>query len=117
MQPVLEIYKLGERSYTYTVRAPRLPGEAPPEACYVDLGLTSFADCLRDAAEALTYFARVYMRYQGLCVGEQMVQRLERQPDAVASELLEAYLSQTGAIAAAPLQSMQLGAVTQASAL
>ncbi len=68
MQPVLEIRKLDERSYTYTVRATRARGEAPPEACYVDLGLTSFADCLRDAAEALTYFSRVYIRYEGLCV-------------------------------------------------
>lgn len=95
MQPVLEIRKLGERSYTYTVRAPRSAGEPPPEACYVDLGLNSFADCLRDAAEALTYFARVYIRYEGLCVGEQMVIRLESQPDAVALELLADYVSQT----------------------
>ncbi|MDM0104004.1 hypothetical protein QTH97_03620 [Variovorax sp. J22R24] len=94
MQPVLEIRKLGERSYTYTVRAPRSAGEAPPKACYVDLGLTSFADCLRDAAEALTYFSRVYIRYEGLCVGVQTVVRLENQPDTVAGELLADYASQ-----------------------
>ncbi|MDM0072779.1 hypothetical protein QTH90_00170 [Variovorax sp. J2P1-59] len=95
MQPVLEIRKLGERSYTYTVRAPRSAGEAPPKACYVDLGLTSFADCLRDAAQALTYFSRVYIRYEGLCVGQQMVMRLESQPDAVVGELLADYARQT----------------------
>ena len=94
MQPVLEIRKLGERSYTYTVRAPRSAGEPPPRACYVDLGLTSFADCLRDAAEALTYFSRIYIRYEGLCVGEQMVMRLESQPDMVARDLLANYASQ-----------------------
>jgi hypothetical protein len=55
MQPVLEIRKLGEHSYIYAVRAARSVGEPMPEACYVDLGLPSFADCLRDAAEALTY--------------------------------------------------------------
>lgn len=95
MQPVLEIRKLGERSYTYTVRAPRMPGEPPPEACYVDLGLTSFSDCLRDAAGALTYFPRVYIRYEGLCVGEQNVLRLGSQADAVVRELMAAYGAQT----------------------
>lgn len=101
MQPVLEIRQLGERSYTYTVRAPRLAGEPPPEACYVDLGLTSFSDCLRDAAGALTYFPRVYIRYEGLCVGEQAVLRLGRQPEAVARELLADYLAQGGPAVAA----------------
>lgn len=94
MQPVLEIRKLGERAYTYTVRAPGPAGELPSEACDVDLGLTSFADCLRDAAGALTYFPRVYIRYEGLCVGEQAVLRLVRQSEAVAGELLADYLAQ-----------------------
>lgn len=101
MQPVLEIRKLGEHSYTYTVRAARMGGEPPPEACYVEMGLTSFADCLRDAAEALTYFPRVYIRYEGLCVGEQTVMRLERQPDAVARELLAKYHDALDAVPAA----------------
>lgn len=92
MQPVLEIRKIGERSYTYTVRATRPAGAPLPEACYVDRGLTSFADCLHDAAEALTYFPRVYIRYEGRCVGEQTVLRLESQPDVVARELLARYL-------------------------
>jgi hypothetical protein len=91
MQPVLEIRKLGEHSYTYTVRATRTAGEPDTEACYVDLGLSSFADCLRDAAEALTYFPRVYICYEGLCVGEQTVMRLESQPETVACELLAKY--------------------------
>ncbi len=92
MQPVLEIRKLGEHSYTYTVRATGPAGAPEPEACYVDRGLTSFPDCLRDAAEALTYFASVDIRYEGLCVGEQAVSRLESQPEAVARELFARYL-------------------------
>lgn len=100
MQPVLEIRKIGENSYTYAVRAPRASGEPPPLACYVDLGFTSFAACLRDAAQALTYFARVYIRYQGLCVGEETVARLERHPQVVAHELLADYMSKTETAAA-----------------
>ena len=111
MQPVLEIRKLGERSYTYTVRATRIHGEPPPEACYVDLGLTSFADCLRDAAEALTYFPRVYIRYEGLCVGEQMVMRLESQPDAVVRELLAKYQDAVETVPAAMRSQQEITAV------
>jgi hypothetical protein len=114
MQPVLEIRKLGEHSYTYTVRATSARGEPPPEACYVDLGLTSFADCLRDAAEALTYFPRVYLRYEGLCVGEQMVMRLERQPDAVVRELLAKYQDALDALPAA-MPSQQEAVAAQVS--
>ena len=73
MQPVLDILKLGEHSYTYTVHATRPTGAPVPEACYVDRGLPSFVECLRDAAEALTYFPRVHVRFQGRCVGEQLV--------------------------------------------
>ncbi len=115
MQPVLEIRKLGERSYTYTVRATRIHGEPPPEACYVDLGLTSFADCLRDAAEALTYFPRVYIRYEGLCVGEQMVMRLASQPDAVVRELLAIYQDAVETVPAG-MQSQQEITAVQVSA-
>jgi hypothetical protein len=89
MQPVLEIRKLGERSYTYSVRATR-----SADACHVDLELTSFAECLRDAAQALTYFPRVHICYQGLSVGEQRVMRLESHPHIVACELLASYLEQ-----------------------
>ena len=92
MQPVLEIRKLDEHSYTYTVRATRPSGAPIPEACYVDRGLTSFVECLRDAAEALTYFPRVYVRFQGRCVGEQLVSRLESHPEAVVRDLLVRFL-------------------------
>ncbi|SCK51841.1 hypothetical protein VAR608DRAFT_5223 [Variovorax sp. HW608] len=92
MQPVLEILKLGEHSYTYTVHATRPTGAPAAEACYVDRGLPSFVECLRDAAEALTYFARVHVRFQGRCVGEQLVSRLESQPEAVVRDLLVRYL-------------------------
>ena len=92
MQPVLEIRKLDERSYTYTVRATQPSGAPVPEACYVDRGLTSFVECLRDAAEALTYFPRVHIRFQGRCVGEQFVSRLENHPEAVVRDLLVRFL-------------------------
>jgi hypothetical protein len=116
MQPVLEISKLGEHSYTYTVRATRARGEPPPEACYVDLGLTSFADCLRDAAEALTYFPRVYIRYEGLCVGEQTVMRLESHPDAVVRELLLKYQDALEAVPVAAMPSQKEAVAAQVSA-
>jgi len=92
MQPVLEVRKLGARSYTYSVRATRPTGAPLPAPCYEDRGLTSFAECLRDAAEALTYFPRVYIRFQGRCVGEQLVSRLESHPEAVVRDLLVRYL-------------------------
>lgn len=92
MQPVLEIRKLGERSYTYAVRATSPAGSPAPEACYEDRGLTSFVECIRDAAEALTYFPRVHVCFQGRCVGEQLVSRLESHPEAVARDLLVRYL-------------------------
>jgi len=106
MQPVLEIIKLGERSYTYTVRAPRAAGAPVPEACYVDRGLTSFVDCIRDAAEALTYFPRVYIRFQGRCVGEQSVARLESHPEAVVRELLLRFLE--GSLPPQPAPQMRI---------
>ncbi len=114
MQPILEIRKLGEHSYTYTVSATRAQDEPLAEACYVDLGLTSFADCLRDAAEALTYFPRVHIRYEGLCVGEEMVTRLVRQPDAVARELLAKYLDALDSVPAA-MPSQQEAVAAQVS--
>lgn len=96
MQPVLEIRKLRDHSYVYSVRGPRSSGKLPA-ACYVDGDQTSFAACLSDAAGALTaYFPRIYIRYQGVCVGEQQLQRLNLQPVEVARELLERYLDSVG---------------------
>ena len=115
MQPILEIRKIGERSYTYAVRAAtRSAGEPAPEACYVDLGLTSFADCLRVAAEALTYFPRVLIRFEGLNVGEQPVTRLESQPHLVACELMSRYLEQIE-LPPAPRPPLLQAAVSRAS--
>jgi len=91
MQPVLEIRKLDESSYTYTVCAPSSDGAPPSHACYIDLGLTSFAACLHDAAQALTYFHKVCIHYEGICVGEHAVTRLENQSEAVARELIARY--------------------------
>lgn len=91
MQPVLEIVKRHARSFTYSVRGPRAGG-ALPKSCYVDGGFCSLAECLSDAAEAFSpYFARVYVRYQGLCVGEHMVMQLRVQPEALAEHLVREY--------------------------
>ncbi|RZL61458.1 MAG: hypothetical protein EOP81_16585 [Variovorax sp.] len=97
MQPVLEVRKLGERSYVYSVRAPKSAGSLPA-ACYVDGDQTSFAACLYDASQALkVYFPRVYIRYQGVCVGEHFLQRLQTQSQGLARELLATYLQLQGA--------------------
>lgn len=91
MQPVLEIVKRHATSFTYSVRAPR-SGGALPASCYIDGGLGSLAECLSDAAEAFSpYFARVYIRFQGVCVGEHMVMRLRAQPDLLADHLMHEY--------------------------
>lgn len=94
MQPVLELLKRHATSYTYSVRAPS-SGGVLPASCYVDGGFGSLADCLSDAAEAFSpYFTRVYVRYQGLCVGEHMVMRLRAQPEALADQLVQEYQRQ-----------------------
>ncbi|MBS0429221.1 MAG: hypothetical protein JSR41_18240 [Proteobacteria bacterium] len=91
MQPVLEIVERHAASFTYSVRAPR-SGGVLPVSCYVDGGFGSLAECLADAAEAFSpYFSRVYVRFQGLCVGEHMVMRLRVQPEALAAHLVQAY--------------------------
>lgn len=96
MQPVLEIRKLHKHSYAYSVRAPKSAGVLPA-ACYVDGDQTSFAACLFDASQALhAYFPRVYIRYQGLCVGEHFLQRLHTQPQSLARELLADYMDRQG---------------------
>ena len=92
MQPVLEIVKRHARSFTYSVRGPR-SGGVLPASCYFYGGFCTFAECLSDAAEASSpYFARVYVRYQGLCVGEHTVMQLRVQPEALAEHLVQEYL-------------------------
>lgn len=101
MQPVLEIRKVHEHSYVYSVRGPKSAVNALPAACYVDGGHTSFAACLYDASQALkVYFPRVYIRYQGICVGEHFLQRLQTQSAGLARELLATYLARQGALTA-----------------
>lgn len=88
MQPVLEFVKRDERSYSYSVRAPRKDGVVPV-ACYVDRGLPSLSACVLDAAEALSLnFPKVYIRYQGLCMGEMAVSRMATCAELVAAELM-----------------------------
>ena len=99
MQPVLEIRKVHEHSYAYSVRGPKSSAGALPPACYVDGDQTSFAACLYDASQALkVYFPRVYIRYQGVCVGEHFLQRLQTQSPGLARELLATYLERQGAL-------------------
>jgi len=87
MQPVLEFVQRHERSYTYSIRAPQT-SDTIPVACYVDRGLTSLADCVFDAAQALSVnFPTVYIRYQGLCMGQIEVRRLALCAESIAREL------------------------------
>ena len=92
MQPVLEFIQRHERSYTYSVRALQ-NGAVPMEACYVDRGLNSLAACVFDAAQALSHnFPRVYIRYQGLCMGELEVSQLRACSEFIALQLKAEYL-------------------------
>jgi hypothetical protein len=92
MQPVLEFIQRHERSYTYSVRAAQ-KSAVPMEACYVDRGLTSLAACVFDAAQALSHnFPRVYVRYQGQCMGEIEVSRLRACSEFIAQQLKAEYL-------------------------
>ena len=92
MQPVLELTKLQDLSFTYSIRAPRAGGVVPPPS-YVDGGMTSLSACLKDAAQALApNFARVYVRYQGLCVGELDVRDVLLQPLRAAETVVFEYL-------------------------
>jgi hypothetical protein len=87
MQPVLEFSQRDVRSYTYSIRAPQR-STVQVDACYVDRGLTSLAACVFDAAQALSInFPRVYIRYQGLCMGEIDVSRLRACSEFIAREL------------------------------
>ena len=93
MQPVLEIRKVHEHSYTYSVRGPKSSAGGLPPDCYVDGGQTSFAACLYDASQALkVYFPRVYIRYQGHCMGEIEVNRLRECAEFIAQQLKAEYL-------------------------
>ena len=86
MQPVLEFVKRHSCSYTYSIRAARMGGVLPLP-CYVDRGHVSLAACLFDAAQALSInFPRVYVRYQGVCMGEIDGQQLARCAELIARE-------------------------------
>ena len=84
MQPVLEFVKRHSCSYTYSIRAPSI-GEEVSEPCYLDLGHTSLAACLLDAAEALSIdFPRVQVPYQGMWMGEMAVRELVQCAESIA---------------------------------
>lgn len=74
-------------SYAYSVRAPRSRGVIPPSS-YRNGGFATLADCLGDVARALGgNFSRIYVRLDGLCVGERDLVELRLEPQKVASEL------------------------------
>lgn len=86
MQPVVELRKSGT-SYTYGVRAPRAGGVVPPVS-FRDGGFPSLTACLLHVARGLgADFPRIYLRLEGLCVGERDIAELRRQPAQVAAEL------------------------------
>ena len=91
MKPVLELSKLKDRSFSYSIRAPRAGGVIPRPS-YEEGGMTTLAACLHDAAHALgSNFSRCYVRYQGLCVGELDLPEVRRHPVRVAEELVAEY--------------------------
>ena len=86
LQPVVELRK-DASSYAYSVRAPRSKGVIPPSS-YRNGGFATLADCLGDVARALGgNFSRIYVRLDGLCVGERDLVELRLEPQKVAVEL------------------------------
>jgi len=91
MQPVVELSRTKPSFYAYAIRAPRSNGKVPPHS-YCDVGFPSLPECLIDVARGLTpRFQRVYVRYQGLCVGERDLVELRHNAVGVASELVAEY--------------------------
>ena len=91
MKPVLELSKLKDRSFSYSIRAPRAGGVVPPPS-YVQGGLGSLAACMLDAANALgANFSSVYVRYQGVCVGDLDLPAVRQAPAGAAEDLLAEY--------------------------
>jgi hypothetical protein len=91
MQPVVELSKTKPSFYAYAIRAPRSNGIVPPHS-YTDAGFGSLSECLVDVARGLTpRFQRVYVRYQGICVGERDLVALRHNPVEVAGELVAEY--------------------------
>jgi hypothetical protein len=86
LQPVVELRKEAA-AYAYSVRAPRSKGVIPPSS-YRDGGFATLADCLSDVARALGGdFSRIYVRLDGLCVGERDIAELRLEPEKVAAAL------------------------------
>jgi len=86
LQPVVELRK-EVSSYAYSVRAPRSRGVIPPSS-YRNGGFATLAECLGDVARAMGGdFSRIYVRLEGLCVGERDIVELRRDPERVAVEL------------------------------
>ncbi len=104
MQPVVELRKVAS-SYTYGVRAPRAGGVVPPVS-FNEVGFATLADCLLHVARGLGgNFPRIYVRLEGLCVGERDISALRREPARVAAELEADYRTARDAQAAAQRKS------------
>lgn len=110
LQPVVELRKEAA-SYAYSVRAPRSRGVIPPSS-YRNGGFATLAECLGDVARAMGGdFARIYVRLNGLCVGERDIVELRREPEKVAAELkaeLEAELKKAKAACAIKAESLSV---------
>ena len=86
MQPVVEFRKTPRGQYEYSVRAPRSKGIVPPPS-FKQSGFGTLSDCVVDAGRGLAHsFRRVYVRYQGHCVGEADVAELLKEPARIAGE-------------------------------
>jgi hypothetical protein len=86
MQPVVEFRITPQGLYEYSIRAPRSHGVVPPPS-FVQSGFGTLQECLVDAARGLTpRFQRVYVRYQGMCVGEEQLRHLLVDAERIASE-------------------------------
>lgn len=93
LQPVVEL-RQEAAVYAYSVRAPRSKGVIPPCSYHAN-GFATLADSLRDVAQAMGGdFTRIYVRLNGLCVGERDIAELREAPQEVAIALQAACAAQ-----------------------
>ncbi|MGR4872406.1 hypothetical protein ACIPRI_26460 [Variovorax sp. LARHSF232] len=84
MLPRLDIRHIGQGFFSYCVRA----GQAA--TCQFEGGLDSLEGCLNDAGDSLGhYFSAVSVSLDGQELGSYAVQRLLKNPEGLAAELLD----------------------------
>lgn len=82
MQPKVEIRKIGERYFNYSVSF----GDGAE--LYARQGLRSLAECLHDAATALGHsFLMTTLSYEGIALGEYSVPTMEHDTMLLANRL------------------------------